>query len=328
MLLAQFYLEDLLVYPIDLGTGKALRPKLRPYVEREAVDGSRWLVRRGFTIRCFSHNLENRDLKTAVKSQSIAFKHPPVSEVVVSTYFNPPLSDLRSEHIGLFWREIKGDFPVVNQQPPVGIGPDAIADGPFPMPRYWLIADNEINLIQIQKNAFMFNWRRGDHAYPRFHKDIKPTFDKYYGLFNEFIRTEINISDPTVDLCELVYVNTLERCEYWTGLQDTTKVIPSFSILAPGIDASESLGFNCNYGYKATGDLQLNIGIRSGVRSQQQNAPVLIFEIKASGRLGPVAKSRADEWFERAHDTIIESFLGMTNPVIQNQFWKPVEDVS
>ena len=33
----QFYLEDLLNRPIDLVTEKALRPELRPYVERELV---------------------------------------------------------------------------------------------------------------------------------------------------------------------------------------------------------------------------------------------------------------------------------------------------
>jgi predicted nucleotidyltransferase len=33
----QFYLEDLLGRPVDLVTTKALRPELRPYVEREAV---------------------------------------------------------------------------------------------------------------------------------------------------------------------------------------------------------------------------------------------------------------------------------------------------
>ncbi len=32
-----FYLEDLLGCPVDLVTEKALRPELRPYIEREAV---------------------------------------------------------------------------------------------------------------------------------------------------------------------------------------------------------------------------------------------------------------------------------------------------
>ena len=34
----QFYLEDLLGYPVDLVTNKVLRAELRPYVEREAVN--------------------------------------------------------------------------------------------------------------------------------------------------------------------------------------------------------------------------------------------------------------------------------------------------
>ena len=34
----QFYLEDLLGFPVDLVTDKALRMELRPYVEQEAIN--------------------------------------------------------------------------------------------------------------------------------------------------------------------------------------------------------------------------------------------------------------------------------------------------
>ena len=33
----QFYLEDMLGRPVDLVTDKALRPELRPYVEKESI---------------------------------------------------------------------------------------------------------------------------------------------------------------------------------------------------------------------------------------------------------------------------------------------------
>ncbi|MFQ5356518.1 MAG: nucleotidyltransferase family protein [Mariprofundaceae bacterium] len=33
----QFYLEDLFGCPVDLVTEKALRPELRPFIEKEAV---------------------------------------------------------------------------------------------------------------------------------------------------------------------------------------------------------------------------------------------------------------------------------------------------
>ena len=262
-----------------------------------------------------------------MSSPSIAFRNPPINEVVVSTYFNPPLSDLRSEHIGLFWGAIKEDFPVVSQHPPVGTGLDVSPEEAFPMPRYWLIAENEINLIQVQKNAFIFNWRRKNEEYPRFHKDIKPNFDKYYGRFSEFIRSETNMEYPTIDLCELAYVNTLEQCEYWKDPKDTANIIPSFSIVNLGEKYSNPAGFNCNYTHGISNDLQLNISIRSIARVRQPDTPVLIFEIRASGRLGQVAKSGTDEWFERAHDAIIECFLAMTSREIQTRLWKPVEEI-
>ena len=34
----QLYLEDTLGFPVDLVTEKALRPELRPFIEKEAVD--------------------------------------------------------------------------------------------------------------------------------------------------------------------------------------------------------------------------------------------------------------------------------------------------
>lgn len=262
-----------------------------------------------------------------MKPQIIAFENPPVNEVVVSTYFNPPLSDFRNEHVGLFWEGIRKDFPVVRQQIPVGIEQEITADELIPMPRYWFISDNDMNLIQLQKNAFMFNWRRRDKEYPRFHDYIKPTFDKYYSFFSDFIRSEINSAEElAVELCELTYINTLEPCEYWEGPQDTANIIPSFSIVIPGIDISNSPGFYCHYAYEIATDLQLNIRIHAAAKSEQPDVPALIFEIKVSGRVGKAAKPKTDEWFERAHEAIAGCFAGMTNPEVQVKYWKRVEE--
>ena len=147
----------------------------------------------------------------------VVFDSPPINEVVMATYFNPPLVDLRSQHIGLFWEEIRKEFPVVRQQVPVGVGPDIGPDEPFPMPRYWFIASDDINLVQIQKNAFMFNWRRrGQNQYPGF-QDIKLNFDRLYSDFENFLRHRIGISEVPVGLCELTYIDAIEECDYWHG---------------------------------------------------------------------------------------------------------------
>ena len=162
---------------------------------------------------------------------SVYFKSPPINEVVIATYFKPAV-ELRSEHIGLFWAQIKSEFPLVRQQPPVGteipMGGDV-----FPMPRYWFTADDGISLIQIQKNAFMFNWRRREDEYPRYHK-IKPCFDKYYSLFSEFISAEVPSSEQAIDMCELTYVNAVRS--------GTTSHVHSTPILVFEIKATEQVG--------------------------------------------------------------------------------------
>jgi len=135
------------------------------------------------------------------------------------------------------------------------------------------------------------------------------------------------MDEPAIDLCELTYVNVVERCAFWDGPQDTQDVIPSFSLINPGVDTVTSPGFDCNYTYRVEDDLQISIGIRSGVMAQQADAPVLIFEIRARARLGQVAKSEADEWFERAHHSVLECFVGITAQNIQEKYWKPVEEI-
>ena len=258
-----------------------------------------------------------------------AFKNPPVNEVIISTYFNPPLNDFRSEHIGLFWAKVKEDFPTVKQQIPVMLSPDIgpVPEEIFPMPRYWFVASDDTRFIQLQKNAFMLNWRRRDgNEYPRYHRSIKPAFDKYYGIFDTFIRAEVNSPNISIDACELSYVNTVEPCEFWQGPQDTPKVIPSFSTLHPRTGKNELMEFVCRYASNVASDIQLAISIRTGMLTQQPDVPALAFEIKASGRLGGVAKPASDDWFERAHDAIVKCFVDMTSPKIQKRYWIPLEE--
>ena len=268
-----------------------------------------------------------------MKSQPVVFENPPINEVVVAVNFKPALINLRSEHIGLFWAKIKEDFPIVEQKIPTSsplepssfLWDSIIMNEPFPMPRYWFISADQTNLIQIEKNTFVFNWRRKEDAYPRFHQHIKPAFDKYYGRFSEFIQGELRLEEPAADFCELTYINILEPCEYWSGPKDTARVIPEFSTVKPQIVASVSSEFNCTYIYK-TNDLELRIGIRNGFKTKEPGVPILAFEIKTSRLFDePVEKAEADKWFERAHEAVVNCFLEMTSPKIQNDFWNLVE---
>ncbi len=260
----------------------------------------------------------------------IRFENSPINELVIATYFNPPMFALRSEHIGLFWSRIRDEFPFVEQQAPVGGAEsfEQLGDEFFPMPRFWFVAEDKINLIQLQKNAFMLNWRRRDAQYPHFAENLKPAFDKYFTIFEDFARNDVGVDEINIDLCELTYINTIEACEYWQGPHDTAKVIPSFAILDVGSKGVAAPAFNCTYVYAQSDDLQLRVSIRNGEATAKPGTPVLVLEIKATGRLGNAGKSGADAWFAKAHDAIIDCFVTVTSRDIQHTYWKPVGEVS
>ncbi len=238
----------------------------------------------------------------------------------MAKYFKPAL-ELSSEHVGLYWARIKSEFPAARQQPPVGTEVPPLGADVFPMPRYWFTADDDVSLIQIQKNAFMFNWRRRNDVYPRY-RSIKPDFDKYYALFSEFIRTEVSSAEPTMDLCELTYVNTVQRCEYWHGPQDTNAILPTFSMLTPGSDHWSSADLDCRFAFRMENTTHLQVAVRTGKTVQDPSVPILVFEIKATGQAGCITKSAADDWFDRAHKVIMECFLGMTSQHVQKEHWE------
>ena len=135
----------------------------------------------------------------------------------------------------------KKEYPIINQQAPIAGMLDTIGPEVFPMPRYWFISEDEVNLIQVQKNAFIFNWRRRNGDYPHFFENLKPAFDKNFSVFEEFLRAETETTNLPIDLCELTYVNVIERCEYWSGPADTPNVIPSFCVPDIGVEAGIKL---------------------------------------------------------------------------------------
>src|SRR5262245_33359247 len=109
------------------------------------------------------------------------FEDPPVTEVFLSIQFGA-LSDFRNGHIGLFWSKFRKQYPKLFEQAPLqpvfetfGVPPQAT---PFlrvqietmlapPMSRYWFMKDTEDELVQVQQDRIVHNWRkqRGDQIY-------------------------------------------------------------------------------------------------------------------------------------------------------------------
>ena len=258
----------------------------------------------------------------------VTFGNPPLEEVIVGAYFAQPIIALRAEHVGLFWSQIRKDLPVIQQQSqlysPFGPTQPVGFPGPgeaYPMPRFWLISEDQSILVQIQKNAFLLNWRKRDDEYPRFEK-VKSEFDRYYSAFTVFVSQELHTEMPLIQATELAYSNLVDECPRWRGARDTSNVIPGFSIPEVGVETPGTADFNNVTVYGLQPDLLLNVAIRTARRPTDASVMVLAFDLRTIGALGAASKPEADEWYERAHETIIRAFTAMTAQDIQRDHWQ------
>jgi uncharacterized protein (TIGR04255 family) len=266
------------------------------------------------------------------RAARIKFQQPPINELVIGVYFEQPVFSLRAEHVGLFWSRMRREFPTIQQQPPVATpslgntfsieitGSDEL----FPMPRFWISSKDEATLLQVQKNAFLLNWRKRETAYPHF-EFVKAAFDKYLLMFEEFLRVELNTSTPNVQIAELTYINVIESGEYWRGPLDTSTVIPGFHVAGGSVEALGPPEFNQVATQRVATDMMLTTAIRSARQSSAEGKPVLVFEFRGVGLLGSADREDVDSWFGRAHDAIGCCFKTLTSPDIQKRYWRPVD---
>jgi len=251
----------------------------------------------------------------------VKFGNPPIHEMVIGARFAPQLRALRSEHIGLLWSRLgRKDFPTVHQKPPLDV-PIPSATEFLPMPRFWLESKAKDKLIQVQKNAFLLNWRKRETEYPHFAEQLKPEFDRCFEIFEAFVHEDVYESEIRIERCELTYLDLIRPCEYWGGPKDTHNVIPSFAAPARVTALDADASFDCNFFINVAPDLRMQVGIRVAEDGGDPPSPLLALEFNAWGEMDGVVMSDTKAWYKQAHDAIIDCFLRMTSAEIQKKYW-------
>jgi uncharacterized protein (TIGR04255 family) len=261
---------------------------------------------------------------------TIKYENPPINEVIIGAYFDQPIMQLHSEHVGLLWAQLRDRFPVMQQQPELPtplIGQSisfqlTVSDEPYPMPRFWLVSNDETLVIQVQKNAFIFNWRKRSGDYPHF-ENVKAKFDEYFNLFSYFIKCEFAIDPINVKICELTYSNVINQDRNWNSIKDANIVVNDFSMPNIRIDGSSISDFNQIYVYRIESDLSLNVSFRSGRRTDDSGQQPLVLELRCLGPNATGGLDGANEWYARAHDVIGHCFNSITTTHMQKSAWKP-----
>lgn len=252
------------------------------------------------------------------------FADPPVIETVLGVEF-APLSKWGIPHFGLFWHEIKGEYPRFEVQPPLDsqierfgkptklLLPHIKFELVTQMPaRCWFIHQSETRLLQVQNDRFIHNWRKvgTENAYPHY-ENIKPIFQQEWTRFCEFLRAQ-EIGTPEVRQCEVIYVNHLDPGKGWETLADLPDVLGTR--VGAGTDhflpAPESVGLTASYPMPAEQG-RLHVQLQPVIRHADA-AETLQFTLTARGR--PASSETADllRWFDLGREWVVRGFADFT----------------
>lgn len=253
------------------------------------------------------------------------YGNAPLNEVVYGISFEE-LGGLKAPHLGLYWNLIKSEFPDCEHATPLFTSDLASNFAFTKLPRTWFIHSKGNDLIQIQQDRFLFNWRKLDasDAYPG-NKYVADAFKKYLTQFKSFV-DEQNIGLIKYKGCELSYINHIFSGQGWDALSDLNNVFPDLNWRKTERFLKEPLGFSCSFVCPLNNDQgELLVKIQQAtITDDPMKTPLLVFELTA--RINNVLSSEQEmwDWFEMAHEWVIRGFMDLTSGDIQKNYWRKI----
>ena len=258
-------------------------------------------------------------MKTTTQS-SIIYENPPIDEIVCGIRFDP-IKQLQSGHFGILWQRFRSDFPRTEDQNLVGPVSEEDLGTPdkMPLPRVWFLHRNENELIQVQRNRFLYNWRKiqPNDEYPGYEKVVE-NFEKHLSCFEEFIAEE-NLADLVLREYELTYIDLIPKGHGWENPSDLAKVFPNLlSVTRQSVLLKDVRRINWQTIFGLPNNIgQLIVSIRNAQRvSDNQQLLQIEFKALSSGSYKPIRG-----WFNTAHNAITQLFSSIVSNEIQEKFW-------
>ncbi len=249
------------------------------------------------------------------------YDDPPVNEVVIGIQFTKIA--ITGAHIGLFWQSVRDEFPNIEEQPPLEPKLESFQPPRFSLPmfgftswpgsRHWLISEDQVDLVQIQQDRLIYNWRRGPNnaSYPHF----EALQDKFWVVTDKW-RSYIENIGQVIDLTqwEVTYINHILTPE---GRPELAEVLSFW-----GAELDQAMGGPADTGRmevqrNLTEDgspwARMYVSMTTGIRSDQ--VPLIVVELTVRG-----PPENEDSWSNTrnrildARRQIVTAFDTLTTP--------------
>lgn len=258
------------------------------------------------------------------------FDNPPVVEVALSVQFES-LTELRTPQLGLLWSKFRGRFPKLEEQAPLapmrerfGVAGERKPRVQFevlreaPVPRCWFLTDDGTELIQVQQDRFVRNWRKVGESgdYPRFDY-IRSTFRKDFEEFERFARDE-QIGEPHANQCEVTYVNHILAGSGSDNERDPSKILTVFETkyseeFLPSLEEGRVSGAYVIPGTDGTPLGRLRFSIEPAFR-HSDGQQILVLNLVARGQPDGKGMDGIMNFFDTGREWIVRGFAAITTP--------------
>jgi len=252
-----------------------------------------------------------------------SYRKPPVIETVLAIEFTP-LDDWLISHFGLFLADNQETFSRFEAKTELPPSIESFTDQQHssepkiqlvdaPEVRGWYLSADDREVVQIQKDRFIFNWRKGESesGYPRYDHYLKPQFVTHYEKFTEFLAKQ-QITTPVVQQCEVTYVNHIPRGEAWKTPEDWRRVFTVFGKTSERKFLPKAEGCNFAITYLLPEKQgRLRVSVTSVVRTKD-GKEVLQFNVAA--RIKPKGSGVDDllQSFDLGREWVVRGFTDLT----------------
>jgi hypothetical protein len=195
------------------------------------------------------------------------------------------------------------------------LGPEAHLET-LPL-RSFLLDSSKNQLLQVQLNAFIRNWRaaiEGEHRYCHY-SDLKPMFQEDWATYREFLKDE-NLAEPNVFQCDVTYINHFVKGREWKTLEDIASLFPRMKFDFKGALVT-------SFSFAAT-VAENQVRMEASPALRHDGTPIVQLTLNVSGK--PASASEASIWakLDDCHKLLVETFAEITAEDLQERIWKRI----
>jgi len=273
-----------------------------------------------------------------------SYESPPVVEVVASVQFDP-VPSLNVVHLGMLWQRFRESFPKVEQKAPIAPVVERLGvraplnqiqfqvNEEVDVPRLWFVNNAGDELIQVQPDRFIRNWRtvpKVGRPYPRYDEHIKPRFIADYREFRNYLSDELG-AKVEANQCELTYINHISPSEHWSSHKDLSAVFRGWDSSYAGLLEQPVEAINLRVAHLLN-DLRgefvgrLHVALQSAFRTPIEPAdpgqPIFALTLTARGKPIGDGEDGVLGFFDVARRAIVTAFDSMTTPEMHRVWGK------